>query len=188
MPEQRPTLPTAGYLAQPHEVHRVVLLYSGGLDTSVMLKWIQDEYDAEVVALCIDLGQPADDFDAVRRKALDLGARGQDGRLAHVRVVETCFLRDRSQGGHHPFVRVLALERLVERGRPGEEGRARTAAGEDDAAREHHEEDGKEELSIPEYGAVRRPRWALRSRLSSRGARHVRAASSHGDRFGKGGA
>ncbi|WP_217915339.1 argininosuccinate synthase [Miltoncostaea marina] len=55
-------------------MHRVVLLYSGGLDTSVMLKWIQDEYDAEVVALCVDLGQPADDFDAVRQKALDLGA------------------------------------------------------------------------------------------------------------------
>src|SRR5688572_24140894 len=64
----------AGYLAQPGEVGRVVLLYSGGLDTSVMLKWIQDEYDAEVVALCIDLGQPTDDFDAVRQKALDLGA------------------------------------------------------------------------------------------------------------------
>jgi argininosuccinate synthase len=74
VPEQRPVPPVAGYLAQPHEVHRVVLLYSGGLDTSVMLKWIQDEYDAEVVALCIDLGQPADDFDAVRQKALDLGA------------------------------------------------------------------------------------------------------------------
>jgi argininosuccinate synthase len=74
VPEHRPTPPIAGYLAQPHEVHRVVLLYSGGLDTSVMLKWIQDEYDAEVVALCIDLGQPADDFDAVRQKALDLGA------------------------------------------------------------------------------------------------------------------
>ena len=39
-----------------------------------MLKWIQDEYDAEVIALCIDLGQPDDDFEAVRRKALDLGA------------------------------------------------------------------------------------------------------------------
>jgi argininosuccinate synthase len=74
VPEHRPSPPIAGYLAQPHEVHRVVLLYSGGLDTSVMLKWIQDEYDAEVVALCIDLGQPADDFDAVRRKAIDLGA------------------------------------------------------------------------------------------------------------------
>jgi len=74
VPDQRPVPPVAGYLAQPHEVHRVVLLYSGGLDTSVMLKWIQDEYDAEVVALCIDLGQPTDDFDAVRQKALDLGA------------------------------------------------------------------------------------------------------------------
>jgi len=64
----------ASYLARPHDVHRVVLLYSGGLDTSVMLKWIQDQYDAEVIALCIDLGQPADDFDAVRQKAIDLGA------------------------------------------------------------------------------------------------------------------
>ena len=74
MPEPRPAPPVASYLAQPHEVHRVVLLYSGGLDTSVMLKWIQDEYDAEVVALCVDLGQPDDDFGAVRQKALDLGA------------------------------------------------------------------------------------------------------------------
>jgi argininosuccinate synthase len=64
----------ARYLAQPHEVHRCVLLYSGGLDTSVMLKWIQDEYEAEVVALCIDLGQPTDDFEAIRQKAINLGA------------------------------------------------------------------------------------------------------------------
>jgi argininosuccinate synthase len=74
VPEMQPPIVTAKYLAQPHEVHRVVLLYSGGLDTSVMLKWIQDQYDAEVIALCIDLGQPADDFDAVRQKALTLGA------------------------------------------------------------------------------------------------------------------
>ncbi len=74
MSETHPDVTTARYLARPHEVHRVVLLYSGGLDTSVMLKWIQDEYDAEVVALCIDLGQPTDDFEAIRQKALDLGA------------------------------------------------------------------------------------------------------------------
>ncbi len=65
---------TAHYLAEPHEVHKVVLLYSGGLDTSVMLKWIQDHYEAEVVALCINLGQPDDDFDEVKQKAIDLGA------------------------------------------------------------------------------------------------------------------
>ncbi|MCU0306957.1 MAG: argininosuccinate synthase [Thermoleophilia bacterium] len=74
MSEIQPAPLTAGYLARPHEVHRVVLLYSGGLDTSVMLKWIQDQHDAEVVALCVDLGQPEDDFDAIRQKALNLGA------------------------------------------------------------------------------------------------------------------
>src|SRR3954463_15795582 len=64
----------ASYLAQPGEVGRVLLLYSGGLDTSVMLKWIQDEYEAEVVALTVNLGQPGEDYDVVKGKALDLGA------------------------------------------------------------------------------------------------------------------
>src|SRR4051794_21668944 len=64
----------ASYLAQPGEVGRVLLLYSGGLDTSVMLKWIQDEYDAEVVALTINLGQPGEDYEVVKGKALQLGA------------------------------------------------------------------------------------------------------------------
>ena len=67
--------PTASYLAEPDEVHRVLLLYSGGLDTSVMLKWIQDQYEAEVVALTVNLGQPGEDYDVVRGKALKLGAR-----------------------------------------------------------------------------------------------------------------
>jgi hypothetical protein len=39
-----------------------------------MLKWIQDEYDAEVVALTVNLGQPGEDYDVVRGKALQLGA------------------------------------------------------------------------------------------------------------------
>jgi argininosuccinate synthase len=65
---------TASYEAQPHEVGRVLLLYSGGLDTSVMLKWIQEQYEAEVVALTVDLGQPGEDFEIVRDKALRLGA------------------------------------------------------------------------------------------------------------------
>ena len=66
--------PTASYVAEPGEVHRVLLLYSGGLDTSVMLKWIQDQYEAEVVALTVNLGQPGEDYDVVRGKALMLGA------------------------------------------------------------------------------------------------------------------
>jgi argininosuccinate synthase len=65
---------TASYQADPDEVGRVCLLYSGGLDTSVMLKWIQEQYGAEIVAVTINLGQPGEDFDVVRGKALDLGA------------------------------------------------------------------------------------------------------------------
>jgi argininosuccinate synthase len=65
---------TASYEADPDEVGRVCLLYSGGLDTSVMLKWIPEQYGAEVVAVSINLGQPGEDFDVVRGKALDLGA------------------------------------------------------------------------------------------------------------------
>ena len=66
--------PSASYLADPAQVHRVLLLYSGGLDTSVMLKWIQDEYQAEVVALTVNLGQPGEDYDVVRGKAMQIGA------------------------------------------------------------------------------------------------------------------
>jgi argininosuccinate synthase len=69
-----PATATASYEARPDEVGRVLLLYSGGLDTSVMLKWIQDAYEAEIVALTVNLGQPGEDFEVVRDKALRLGA------------------------------------------------------------------------------------------------------------------
>jgi argininosuccinate synthase len=65
---------TASYEADPAEVHRVLLLYSGGLDTSVMLKWIQDQYDAEVVCLTVNLGQPGEDYGVIEDKATQLGA------------------------------------------------------------------------------------------------------------------
>lgn len=63
-----------------HEAHKgsfdtCLLLYSGGLDTSVMLKWIQEEYDCDIIALTIDIGQTADDLDAIKEKALKLGAK-----------------------------------------------------------------------------------------------------------------
>ncbi|MGA9874507.1 MAG: argininosuccinate synthase [Solirubrobacteraceae bacterium] len=65
---------TASYEADPAAVQRVLLLYSGGLDTSVMLKWIQDEYDAEVVCLTVNLGQPGEDYEVIEGKARKLGA------------------------------------------------------------------------------------------------------------------
>ena len=75
--------PTTTYEARPEDVHRVLLLYSGGLDTSVMLKWIQDQYEAEVVALTVNLGQPGEDYEVIRSKALRLGAL--DCRVADAR-------------------------------------------------------------------------------------------------------
>jgi argininosuccinate synthase len=65
---------TASYEADPAQVHRVLLLYSGGLDTSVMLKWIQDSYGAEVVCLTVNLGQPGEDYGVIEGKARHLGA------------------------------------------------------------------------------------------------------------------
>jgi len=64
----------ASYEAQVEKVKKVLLLYSGGLDTSVMLKWIQDKYKAQVITLTLDIGQQKDDLEAVKKKALKFGA------------------------------------------------------------------------------------------------------------------
>ena len=65
----------ASYEAKKGEVKTVLLLYSGGLDTSVMLKWIIDEYHADVITLTMDLGQQGDDLSAIQKKALKFGAK-----------------------------------------------------------------------------------------------------------------
>lgn len=69
-----PYTKVSSYEGHKGDVKKVVLLYSGGLDTSVMLKWIQDEYGAQVVALTIDIGQQADDLQEIKKKAEKLGA------------------------------------------------------------------------------------------------------------------
>lgn len=53
---------------------RVVLAYSGGLDTSVAIGWIGAETGAEVVALAVDVGQGGEDLEAIRQRALTCGA------------------------------------------------------------------------------------------------------------------
>ena len=52
---------------------KVILAYSGGLDTSVAIKWIKEKYNLDVIAVCIDVGNERD-FSAVQQKALDVGA------------------------------------------------------------------------------------------------------------------
>ncbi|WP_454064713.1 argininosuccinate synthase [Candidatus Nitrospira salsa] len=52
---------------------KVVLAYSGGLDTSAILRWLKDTYQCEVIAFCADLGQ-GEDLEAIKRKAVAVGA------------------------------------------------------------------------------------------------------------------
>ncbi len=67
---------------------KVVLAYSGGLDTSVILKWLEVEHGYEVIAVCVDVGQ-TEDFEAVKKKALSSGAT-----KAYVADVKEEFVKD----------------------------------------------------------------------------------------------
>src|SRR5262245_53319823 len=58
-------------------VNKVVLAYSGGLDTSIILKWLQEAYGAEVVTFTADLGQ-GEELEPARRKAEMLGIRHEN--------------------------------------------------------------------------------------------------------------
>jgi len=70
------------------QTKKVVLAYSGGLDTSVILKWLKETYDCEVVAFCADLGQ-GEDLKAVKSKALAVGAS-----KAYVEDLREVFVKD----------------------------------------------------------------------------------------------
>ena len=54
-------------------IRKVVLAYSGGLDTSVILQWLREEYQCQVIAFCADLGQ-GEDLKAIKKKAIEIGA------------------------------------------------------------------------------------------------------------------
>lgn len=53
---------------------RIVLAYSGGLDTSVAIGWMKEKLDAEVIAVSVDCGQGGEDLQVIRQRALDCGA------------------------------------------------------------------------------------------------------------------
>jgi len=74
MKEQNTYHKTASHEARKGSFDTCLLLYSGGLDTSVMLKWIRDQYECEVITLSINLGQRSDDLEWIKQKALNLGA------------------------------------------------------------------------------------------------------------------
>ncbi len=74
----------------PRPVKKVVLAYSGGLDTSIILKWLQTEYGAEVVTFTADLGQ-GEELGPARDKALMLGIRPENVFIEDLREA---FVRD----------------------------------------------------------------------------------------------
>lgn len=75
MAKKQEYIKVSSYEGKEGEVKKVVLLYSGGLDTSVMIKWIAEKYKAEIIALTIDIGQQTDDLEVIRKKAIKLGAK-----------------------------------------------------------------------------------------------------------------
>src|SRR5438093_11033502 len=60
-------------MTQGMNAKKVVLAYSGGLDTSVILRWLKEQYNCEVVTFCADLEQ-GEDLQAIKRKAITTGA------------------------------------------------------------------------------------------------------------------
>ncbi len=70
------------------EIKKVVVAYSGGLDTSVILSWLKETYRCEVIAFIADLGQ-GEDLKAIRNKALKTGARA-----AYIKDVKDVFVKD----------------------------------------------------------------------------------------------
>ncbi len=103
-----------------HEAHKgefetCLLLYSGGLDTSTMLKWIADNYDCEIITLTVDLGQTADELDAIKQKAINLGAKkaivyDAKDEFADILLSEAIKANADYQGGYHlgcPLGRVM---------------------------------------------------------------------------------
>ncbi len=97
---------------------RVVLAYSGGLDTSVAVKWIGEEWGAEVIALAVDVGQGADDdWETNRRRALAAGAAEAvvvDARAEFAEGFVTPALRANAlYEGKYPLVSALSRPLIV---------------------------------------------------------------------------
>lgn len=112
----------ASHEVKEDNIDKVVLLYSGGLDTSCMLKWLQDAYNTKVIALTIDIGQPMDDLEAIKQKALNLGAHKAyvldcKDEFAAEYVAKGIKANANYQGGYHlstPLGRPLLARKAVE--------------------------------------------------------------------------
>jgi argininosuccinate synthase len=104
-------------ILEEHMTERIVLAYSGGLDTSVAIGWIAEQTGAEVIALAVDVGQGGEDLDTIRKRALACGAA--DAEVADVReefAAEYCMLALRANAlymDRYPLVSALSRPLIV---------------------------------------------------------------------------
>jgi len=101
---------------------KVLLLYSGGLDTSTMIKWIQEKYGAELYTLTLDIGQADENFDEIKSKALKLGVKkaivlNAQKEFAEFYIAKAIKANADYEGGYHlfcPLGRALISKKAVE--------------------------------------------------------------------------
>lgn len=67
---------------------KIILAYSGGLDTTVIIPWLKEHYDCNIVAVCVDVGQEAD-WETIKQRALDTGAG-----VCHIADVKKEYVED----------------------------------------------------------------------------------------------
>ena len=112
----------ASYEGKKGDITHVLLLYSGGLDTSVMLKWIQDEYEVKVTTLTLDLGQQHDNLESIKAKALKFGAKKAialdvKDEFANEYLTKGVKANAHYQGEYHlstPMARAILAKKAVE--------------------------------------------------------------------------
>lgn len=103
-------------------IKKVLLLYSGGLDTSVMIKWIQEKYKAELTTLTLNIGQADENFDEIKSKAIKLGVKkaivlNAEKEFAENYITKAIKANADYQDGYHlfcPLGRALISKKAVE--------------------------------------------------------------------------
>ncbi|MDD3862160.1 MAG: argininosuccinate synthase, partial [Candidatus Gracilibacteria bacterium] len=110
------------YEAKKGEFDKVLLLYSGGLDTSVMIKWLQDNYEADVYTLTLNIGQVDENMEHVKEKALNLGVKkaillDAQEEFANEYLTQAIKMNADYQNGYYlfcPLGRAIIAKKVVE--------------------------------------------------------------------------
>ena len=77
-------------MKRKREFTKCLLLYSGGLDTSVMLKWIQEQYECEMYTLTVDIGQTVDNLEEIKQRRLSLAPKKRLSMMLKTNLLMFC--------------------------------------------------------------------------------------------------